>query len=62
MMTTAKTFGITRPGDHIAATQSQQSQQQIDGKKFDILSEAIKKYMNGEISKEQLEIVQNSLK
>ncbi len=63
MMTTAKTFGITRPGDHLAATQFQQQQaQQVDAKKFEILSEALKKFMNNEITQEQLTTIQNSLK
>lgn len=64
MMTTAKAFGITRPGDHLAATQFQQQQQaeQVDAKKFEILSEAIKKFMNNEITQEQLTTIQNSLK
>lgn len=63
MMTTAKAFGITRPGDHLATTQFQQQQaQQVDAKKFEILSEALKKFMNNEITQEQLTTIQNSLK
>jgi hypothetical protein len=65
MMTTAKTFGITRPGDHFAHTQGQPAPlpaQNIEAEKFKILSEAIQKFMNKEISKGELEIIQNSLK
>lgn len=64
-MTTTKAFGITRPGDHIGATQSPTTQQpvpQIDAGKFAILSEALKKFMNNEISQEQLKTIQDSLK
>lgn len=62
MMTTAKAFGITRPGDHLATTQFQQQAEQVDAKKFEILSEALKKFMNNEITQEQLTTIQNSLK
>lgn len=66
-MTTAKAFGITRPGDHFANTQAvpQQAptpQQNVDAEKFKILSEAIQKFMNKEISKAELETIQNTLK
>lgn len=66
-MTTKSAFGITRPGDHFANTQGQPSTppapaQNIEAEKFKILSEAIQKFMNKEISKGELEIIQNSLK
>lgn len=64
-MTTAKAFGITRPGDHFGATQSPATQQtvpQIDAQKFAIISEALKKFMNNEITQEQLKTIQDSLK
>lgn len=69
MMTTAKAFGITRPGDHLGTSQYQQhspaEQQpvpQIDAQKFAIISEALKKFMNNEITQEQLKTIQDSLK
>jgi hypothetical protein len=67
MMTTAKAFGITRPGDHFANSQAVPQPapaptQNIEAEKFKILSEAIQKFMNKEISKGELEIIQNSLK
>jgi predicted XRE-type DNA-binding protein len=65
MMTTSKAFGITRPGDHIANSQFVQQAapaQNIEAEKFKILSEAIQKFMNKEISKAELETIQNSLK
>jgi hypothetical protein len=65
MMTTSKAFGITRPGDHIANSQFVQQAapaQNIEAEKFKILSEAIQKFMNKEISKTELETIQNSLK
>ena len=75
MMTTTKAFGITRPGDHFGATQSpatqspatqqpatQQPAPQIEAQKFAILSEALKKFMNNEITQEQLKTIQDSLK
>lgn len=62
-MTTTKTFGITRPGDNIQHTQfNQPAQQNIDEQKFKILSEAIQKFMNKEITQEELKIIQDSLK
>lgn len=64
-MTTAKAFGITRPGDHFANTQAvpqQAPQSNVDAEKFKILSEAIQKFMNKEISKAELETIQNTLK
>lgn len=64
-MTTSKAFGITRPGDHIANSQFVQQAapaQNIEAEKFKILSEAIQKFMNKEISKTELETIQNSLK
>lgn len=66
MMTTAKAFGITRPGDHIAQTQAVQQQVEQkpnpDTEKFKILSEAVVKFMNKEITKAELEKIQSSLK
>jgi hypothetical protein len=65
MMTTSTAFGITRPGDYIAQSQQapqQAPQQNVDTEKFKILSEAIQKFMNKEINKADLEIIQNSLK
>ena len=66
MMTTAKAFGITRPGDHFAHTQAvpqaPTTQSNVEAEKFKILSEAIQKFMNKEISKAELETIQNSLK
>lgn len=67
MMTTKSAFGITRPGDHFANTQGQPltspaPAQNIEAEKFKILSEAIQKFMNKEISKSELEAIQNSLK
>jgi hypothetical protein len=69
MMTTAKAFGITRPGDHLGTSQyqqnspaEQQSASQVEAQKFSILSEALKKFMNNEITQEQLKTVQDSLK
>lgn len=66
MMTTAKAFGIVRPGDHIGHTQAVPAQPSpqpnIEAEKFKLLSEAIQKFMNKEISKSELEIIQNSLK
>ncbi len=68
-MTTKSAFGITRPGDHFANTQGQPltppapaPAQNIEAEKFKILSEAIQKFMNKEISKSELEAIQNSLK
>jgi hypothetical protein len=67
MMTTSKAFGITRPGDHIANSQFVQQAApepapNIEAEKFKIISEAIQKFMNKEISKAELETIQNSLK
>lgn len=66
-MTTKSAFGITRPGDHFANTQGQPltppaPAQNVEAEKFKILSEAIQKFMNKEISKAELETIQNSLK
>jgi len=66
MMTTTKAFGIVRPGDHIGQTQAVPAQPSpqpnIEAEKFKIISEAIQKFMNKEISKGELETIQNSLK
>lgn len=67
MMTTSKAFGIIRPGDHIANSQFIQQPApapapNVEAEKFKILSEAIQKFMNKEISKSELETIQNSLK
>jgi len=66
MMTTAKAFGIVRPGDHIGHTQAVPAQpspqQNVEAEKFKLLSEAIQKFMNKEITKAELEMIQNSLK
>lgn len=67
MMTTKSAFGITRPGDHFSHTQGQPltspaPAQNIEAEKFKLLSEAIQKFMNKEISKSELEAIQNSLK
>lgn len=60
-MTTSSAFGITRPGDHIARTQAAPAQN-IEAEKFKLLAEAVQKFMNKEISKTELETIQNSLK
>lgn len=64
MMTTAKTFGIVRPNEHFVQKQDEQQERDdhTNSKKFEILSEALKKFMNNEITQEQLSVIQNSLK
>lgn len=71
MMTTSKVFGINRPGDHIAQSQAiaqnadteiKNEQQRIESEKFKLLQEALTKFLNKEITKAELEVIQTSLK
>lgn len=62
MMTTGNVFGINRPGDHAAAKPQADKPVTVDAKKFEILSQALSKFIAGEFTEEQLKQVQDALK
>jgi hypothetical protein len=64
MMTTSGVFGISQAGK--AATQPQaqpviQTQESVDIQKFQVLKEAIEKFLKKEITKDELVAVKESL-
>jgi len=64
MMTTSGVFGISQAGNSAAQPQAQpviQSQNSIDLQKFEMLKEAIEKFIKKEITKEELKTIKESL-
>ncbi len=64
MMTTSGVFGISQAGNNTVQPQSQQviqTQESVDLQKFEILKEAIEKFLKKEITKDELKIIKESL-
>lgn len=64
MMTTSGVFGISQAGNNATQPQPQpvvQTQESVDVQKFQVLKEAIEKFLKKEITKDELVAVKESL-
>lgn len=60
-MTTSKVFGISQAGAPVADVQQQSTQESVDLQKFEMLKDAIDKFVKKEITKEELKTIKESL-
>jgi len=64
MMTTSRVFGISQATNNAVQPQAQpviQSQESVDVQKFQVLKEAIDKFLKKEITKNELTAIKESL-